>query len=288
MNIEQLRTVLELNRTRHFRLAAEALFITQSTVTARIKSLEDELGVRLFEREPRNLKPTPEGQSLLRHAESILAIWRRAQQDIAMAREARQQLAVGGLFSLWDLLLQDWLGELHGTMPQLALAAETHDHAYLMRQLLNGALDLIFVYDPPRLEEVLCVEVAPVPLWMIAGEPGLGVAEALARDYIMVDWGETFRLEHKRLFPDAPDPVRRVNQASLALRFILSGGGCAYLAEQMVAAQLEQNQLHRVVKAPVILRRAYAVYLRRSANLELIMRTLTYFPENGGRQNARP
>ena len=96
MDIDQLRTLLEVNRCRHFRRAADALYITQSTVSARIKKLEEELGVRLFERATRKVQLTPQGHRLLPYAETIMALWQRAQQDVALADTAQQQLAAGG------------------------------------------------------------------------------------------------------------------------------------------------------------------------------------------------
>ncbi|MFC1681964.1 LysR family transcriptional regulator [Pseudomonadota bacterium] len=59
MDIETFRTLLEVNRTRHFGKAAEELFITQSAVSARIKKLEENLGVTLLDRSRRDIHPTP-------------------------------------------------------------------------------------------------------------------------------------------------------------------------------------------------------------------------------------
>lgn len=269
MDIEQLRTLLEVNRSRHFRLAAEALFVTQSTVSARIKKLEQELGVALFERNTRNIKATPEGHRMLSYAEAILALWRRARQEVALADQSRQPLALGGLFSLWDIFLQRWLAELQ-RQRSLALVAECHDHEFLIRRLLDGALDLAFVYDPPQLEELLTTEVASVPLLLVSTEPGLNAAAALAESYYFIDWGHAFALQHARQYPDARPPAGRMNQARLALQHILACGGSAYLAEQMIAEPLLAGRLHRVADAPPIVRSAHAVYLRRSERAGLI------------------
>lgn len=273
MDIEQLRTLLEVNRSRHFRLAAEALFVTQSTVSARIRKLEQELGVALFERHTRQVKTTPEGHRMLGYAEAMLALWRRARQDVALADRGAQPLALGGLFSLWDIFLQRWLAELQRTRA-LAPVAECHDHEFLIRRLLDGALDLVFVYDPPQLEELLTVEVASVPLVLVSTEPGLDAAAALADRYLFVDWGSAFTLQHARQFPDAPPPAGRMNQARLALQHVLVCGGGAYLAEQTIAEPLRAGRLHRVAGAPPIVRSAYAVYPRRSERAELIVEVL--------------
>lgn len=278
MDIEHLRTLLALNRTRHFRLTGEELFITQSAVSARLKKLEEEFNVALFERSSRDIQPTPEGYRLLRHAETIIAIYRRALHDVALAEDARVQLAIGGVSSLWDILLQDWTHDLYRSVPRLALLTESHGHDLLLRRLLDGALDLIFLYEPPQLEEIVPVEVAAIPLIMVSSEPGRSAEQALADDaYVMVDWGHSFALQHARAFPDATPAYLRMNQPRSALAFLLACGGSAYLAEQTVLEAIDDGQLHRVDDAPVITRHAHAVYGRRSTRAELIGQVLGYF-----------
>src|SRR5210317_501383 len=107
MDLELLRTFLEVNRTRHFGEAANALHLTQAAVSARIKLLESTLGVRLFDRLRRDIRLTPEGNRLVKHADDLIARWRKARQEVSFGG-AQQQLAVGGSLRLWDVLLQDW------------------------------------------------------------------------------------------------------------------------------------------------------------------------------------
>ena len=68
-----MRTFLELNRTRHFGRTADALFLTQAAVSSRLKSLEAQLGVVLFDRNRREVRLMPEGSRLVRHAERLIA-----------------------------------------------------------------------------------------------------------------------------------------------------------------------------------------------------------------------
>jgi DNA-binding transcriptional LysR family regulator len=72
MDIDLLKTFLEVNRTRHFGRAAENLFLTQSAVSARVRQLEDTIGVPLFTRTRNDIQLTPAGTRLLKYAESIL------------------------------------------------------------------------------------------------------------------------------------------------------------------------------------------------------------------------
>jgi len=277
MDIETLRTLLEVNRTRHFRLAAEELFVTQSAVSARIKKLEEHLGVSLFERQHRDIHPTPEGRRLLRHAESMIALWRKARQDVALANQAQIQLAIGGVVGLWDVLLQPWVEALRQRLPALALILEAYGTERVLRRMIDGALDVVCVYEPPQLEEFLIDEMATIPLIMVSTFSGQTADQALATDYVMVDWGQMHALQHARQFPDAPAPAHRISQASIALSFILKCGGAAYLAEQMIASHLQAGVLFPVSDAPPIKRVAYAVYPRRSGRLELIRKVLEYF-----------
>ena len=276
MDIETFRTLLEVNRTRHFGKAAVELFITQSAVSARIKKLEQTLGVSLFDRQRRDIHPTPEGQRLLRHAESMLALWRKARQDVALAEQAQTQLAVGGIVSLWDVRLEKWAHRVHNALPELALILEAYGHDRLMRRMIDGALDTVFVYEPPQLEEFLIDQIADISLIMVSSTLNQTAEEALT-DYIMVDWGQMHALQHARHFPDAPAPAQRISQGTIALNFMLACGGAAYLAEQSVAPLLETGQLHRVIDAPVIKRSAFAVYPRRSGRLDIIKQVVAYF-----------
>ena len=77
MKFELLTTFLEVSQTLHFRIASENLFITQSAVSARIKLLEDDLGVLLFDRTHKHLKLTREGHRLIKHANELLFMWKK-------------------------------------------------------------------------------------------------------------------------------------------------------------------------------------------------------------------
>lgn len=276
MDIETFRTLLEVNRTRHFGKAAEELFITQSAVSARIKKLEENLGVTLLDRKRRDIHPTPEGRRLLRHAEHILALWRKARQDVALSEKAQAQLAVGGVVSLWDVRLQEWSHRVHQAHPELSLILEAYGHDRLMRRMIDGVLDMVYIYEPPQLEEFMIEQVASISLIMVSSLPDQSTEEAFS-DYVMVDWGQIYALQHARHFPDAPAPAQRVSQGTIALNFILACGGAAYLAEQTVNPFLTSGRLHRVKGAPVIERSAFAVFPRRSGRLELIRQVIPYF-----------
>jgi DNA-binding transcriptional LysR family regulator len=273
MDLELLRTFLELNRTRHFGRTAEALFLTQAAVSSRLKSLEAQLGVTLFERSRREMRLTPEGTRLIRHSERMIAAWRLARQDVSLA-EASEQLVIGGSLRLWDVLLQRWLHDLRRADPKLAIIAEAQTPEYLTRKLIDGTLDVAIMLEPAQLDIMQIREIASIDFVLVSSHAGLEASTAMERDYIYVDWGLSFALDHRRAFPDAPESMTRVSHAKMALEYMTSLGGSAYLPRRMVSRDVELGLLHDVVDAPVFVRQAYATFPVRSPRLALIEESL--------------
>jgi len=261
MDTDLLKTFLDLSRTRHFGRTAENLYLTQSAVSARIRQLEETLGASLFTRTRNDIQLTPVGNRLVKYAESILTTWNRARQDAALKADDKESLAIGGMFTLWDVVLQNWLHRLYRQLPQVALQAEAASQDVLVRKLLDGALDLAFMWEPPQMAELQTEEIGHIHLVMVSSRPGLAAAEAVNRDYVVADWGTAFAIAHARYFPDMPPPALRVGLARMSLAFLLECGGNGYLAEPMVHEHLQAGRLHRVTDAPVIDRAFFAVYL---------------------------
>ena len=276
MDIELLRTFLEVSRTRHFGQAAEAMFLTQAAVSSRIKSLEKMLGVQLFDRVKRDIQLTPEGHRLVTRADFLISEWRKIRQETS-AGGAKQQLSVGGSLRLWDVLLQDWLIRMRTALPEIALIAESHTPDLLTRKLLDGVLDLAFMLEPPQLEVLQIRDIGGLALRLVTDRPDVTLEEALSTDYLMVDWGLTHALQHRRLFPDAPEPLTRLASGTMALSYIQALGGAAYLPESMVQVAVKDKSLFLVEDAPLIEHRVHAVYPVRTGRKALIDEVLMYF-----------
>ena len=273
MDLELLRTFLELNRTRHFGRAAEALFVTQAAVSSRLKSLERQLGVMLFERSRRDMRLTPEGSRLIRHSERMIASWRTARQDVSLAH-ATEQLVIGGSLRLWDVLLQRWLHDLRRKYPRLAIIAESQSPDLLTRKLIDGTLDVAIMLEPAQLDIMQVREIATIDFILVSGTEGISLDAALEQNYVFVDWGLSFGLDHRRTFPDAAESMTRVSHAKMALEYISSIGGSAYLPRRMISRDVELGLLYEVPEAPIFTRQAYAAFPVRSVRHELIDKSL--------------
>lgn len=276
MDVGLLKAFLEVNRSRHFGRAANNLFISQSAVSARIKQLEDELGLRLFTRDRNNIELTTAGKKFLVYAENILNTWNRARQEIAVPEGVDTLLSIAALPSIWDIFLEDWLIWTHKSNASTALQADVMRTDSIMRNLLDGTIDLGFVFDPAKTPQILIKELIPVPLVMVSSERAISIENAVKENYIFVDWGTAFAMAHARQYPDAPPPALRASVGRIAHSFINQCGGAAYLPEAMVYEQLG-TALHRVEGAPVIHKEAYAIYSQSSNKLETINDVLSWF-----------
>jgi len=279
LDIDLLKTFIEVHRARHFGRAARQLFLTQSAVSARIRLLEDRLGVQLFNRKRNDIQLTPAGARLLKYAENMVITWERARQEVCLEPQFSESLAIGGLVDLWDILLQEWLQRVHAALPGVALRAEAHTTEALIRKVLDGVLDLTFVFEPPSLPDLMVQETAKVELVMVSTRRGQTAEQALQDDYVMVDWGLAFEMSHARHFPEAPAPALHMGLGYQALRFLLERGGAAYLARSSAQPYYAQERLWNVQGAPVIERYAHALYRAGSPRQALIERILGLFAD---------
>jgi len=270
MDIGLLKTFLEVNRTRHFGQAADNLYLTQSAVSARIRLLEQSVGVPLFTRTRNNIELTPAGQKLLKYADSILNTWNRARQEISLEDTGQVPLVVGGVPSLWDILLQNWLNNL--TKDQnLTIHAEVHSSEVLVKRLLDGLIDVGFLFESPQMTELAVEEAGNIQLILVSSKPSQSVTDAINNNYVLVNWGTSFAITHAQHFPEIKPPRLHVQLGRLALSKIIECGGAAYLAKSMVADEIAQEQLFIVEDAPIIQRMSYAAYSPQSDRRELIL-----------------
>jgi DNA-binding transcriptional LysR family regulator len=278
MKIELLKTFLEVTRTLHFRIASENLFITQSAVSARIKLLEDDLGVLLFDRSQKHLQITPEGNRLIKHANELLFMWEKTKQDVGLADSGAQQLVIGSMMSIWDIVLQDWLKKIHRNLEDVSLLTKTYSQLELRKSLLTRVIDVAFLFEPPYVEDLITEKVATVPLHLVTTEPD-DIHKTFSLDsHIIVDYGESVNAQHLREFQYAPPAKHYMSQPRIALDFLLDAGGSAYLPRQMTFEYIEGNKLFVVEKAPVYSREIFAAYLAKSQKKAVIEDALHLFP----------
>ena len=274
MKIELLKTFLEVSRTLHFRIASENLFITQSTVSSRIRMLEESLNISLFTRTRNDIQLTEAGRKLLPQAEMIVSQWEETKKNIINTESDLFLLTVGSVSSIWDIVLQDWLVNLKREIPKLIFKGESLGSSDQIKHLLAKTIDIGFMFEPPKMSELKSREIVEVELCLVSTNPDISTLEAVSTNYTYVEWGTSFQSEHSRWFPEIPIPKVRLDLGEWAIDYLLTAKGSAYLAKSMLKKHLRNKKLFLVKEAPKFKRVAYAAYNSKSKNIEHIQASL--------------
>ncbi|MBI4292705.1 MAG: LysR family transcriptional regulator [Betaproteobacteria bacterium] len=258
MDINLARTFLEIVATGNFLRAADRLHVTQTAVSARVRSLEELLGRTLFVRNKSGASLTSAGEQFLRYAQTLVQVWERARHQVAVPPGRRAVVTVGGELSLWDPLLLDWLLWMRDAAPQVALRAEVGLPESLINQVAEGILDIAVVYAPhqrPGLKIELLIEEKLV----LVTTSRRGQAQR-ATDYVFVDWGPEFAAHHNLALPEMSNAGTFVGLGPLGLQYILEAGGTGYFRLKVVQRYLKSGRLRLVPGAAEFAYPAYAVY----------------------------
>src|SRR3954467_383314 len=161
MDIELARTFLEIVSAGSFIRASERLNVAQTTVSARIRLLGQELGRPLFLRDKSGASLTPAGEQFLRYAPTFVQLWQRALQQVAIPEGHRAGLTVGSEVSLWQPLLVEWVRMMRRSHPDIALRVHVDVPQDLITHVAAGLVDIAIMYAPqhrPGLEIDLLIE----------------------------------------------------------------------------------------------------------------------------------
>jgi DNA-binding transcriptional LysR family regulator len=258
VDIALARTFLEIVAQGSFVAAAQRLHLTQTAVSARVKSLEDQLGTPLFRRHKAGTVLTAAGERFLPYASSLVQVWERARHQVALPRGRDAVVVLGCEPSLWDPLVREWLEWMKSEAPELAVRAEISSSGTLLEQIASGTLDVAIVYAPhhrPGFRVELLIE---EKLVLVTTDPEASPPEP--QEYVYVDWGPEFGEQHRLLYPELSRPSLSSDFGPLVREYLLSMGGAGYFRLGVVRSDLDSGRLKRVPGAPEFAYPAYAVY----------------------------
>lgn len=260
MDIELARTFIEIVSTGSFIRASERLNVAQTTVSARIRSLEQQLGRALFIRHKGGASLTPAGEQFLRHAPMFVQLWQRTLHQVAVPPGRRAVLTVGSEVSLWQPLLLDWVRWMRQSLPDIALRVHVDVPQDLINQVASGMVDVAIMYAPQHRPGLKIDLLTEEKLVLVTTDPEARFLGG--SDYVYTDWGPDFVLHHDMSLPDvAPD--LSFDLGPLALSYLLSAGGSGYVRMSAVQPHLAEGRLHLVPEMPQF---SYPVYAVHSAN----------------------
>lgn len=171
MTLTELRYLVALSESGHFRKAAEQCNVSQPTLSIAIKKLEAELGISLFERSRHKVSATPTGAKIVEQAQTVL---QETQNLLSLAESGKDplgsMLSVGAIYTVGPYLFPRLVSRLQQLAPKMPLFIEESYTASLRGKLTSGELDAIFVALPFTETEVVTRAVYDEPFVVLLPE----------------------------------------------------------------------------------------------------------------------
>lgn len=240
VTLQELRYLVAVADARHFERAAQCCHVSQSTLSAQLRKLEDQLGVRLFDRSRRQVAPTPVGREIIAQARRVLEEVERL-QALALGRldPMRGNLRLGVIPTLGPYLIPHILPPLRARYPDLRLFLREDLTEHLLTQLRGGDLDLLLLALPVRGEglETLPLFREPFRLALPVGHPLTArdwVRERDLQDYgmLLLEEGHCLR-EQALAICQSPQVLEEFTATSLETlrQMVAAGVGLTLLPE---------------------------------------------------------
>ncbi|MFN3425015.1 MAG: LysR family transcriptional regulator [Novosphingobium meiothermophilum] len=249
-----LETLLWIARLGTFRAAAERLNTTQPAISARVREIEDQLGIAIFRREGRNMVLTARGRRLVKECEPLWAGFERALLTASGFEGATGVVRIGSGEIAAASCLPGFVHAIEHDLPGVTLEVELDLTARMFQHLLAGTIDLAFLAGPvasPGIRTAPIGEVglvwaasrqtveaggfgAPLPVWSIPDHSPLhGVTVASLAEHGI-----------------APRSLGTCNNVRTLIDIVSGGGGAAVMPEPMVRGLLASGVLAEVLPRP--------------------------------------
>jgi LysR family hydrogen peroxide-inducible transcriptional activator len=251
-SLRQLRYLLALAEHLNFTRAAEASFVSQSTLSTGLKELESTLGVQLVERDKQSVALTAVGEEVVVRARQVLA----AAEDLSdfasdASRPMQGQLRLGVIPTIAPFVLPRVMPALREKFPQLQLALREDLTAHLLERLRNRQLDFALIALPYDTRDLRVLPLYKDRFWLVGpeGDPAVSgkairLSGAWTERLLLLEEGHCLR-DHALQACSATEvaSVDGMEATSLLtlVQMVASGMGVALLPEMAVHSGLLNN-----------------------------------------------
>jgi LysR family hydrogen peroxide-inducible transcriptional activator len=240
MTLQELKYVVAVAEERNFRRAADKVFVSQPSLSASVKKLEDELGVRVFERGPHEVLLTVAGEQVVAQARRVLEEAAKVKQVAKEKRDPlRGALRLGVIHTIAPYLLPELVIALRAAAPAMPLDIEENMTASLDQMLRGGLIDVAILALPyaapgvqtlPLYDEAFRVVVPAKHPW--ARRRSVPAADLVGQNLLLLSIGHCFRdqvMDACSEFARPAPPGKEGNSLETIRSMVASGLGVSVL-----------------------------------------------------------
>lgn len=250
MNIESLKTFITLCNLKNFTKTAELHCVVQSTVSNRIKELENSIGQKLFIRNNNQIELTPIGEVVLKYAYKIVQSEEQLFSEIKELDNPINQLNIGTVNAIYDCHLYEAIPNFFKKYPNINLSIVNATSSDLVNMINDNSIDIAFSYKPlysthykcfPFKEDDFVLVTSPQNNIYINGITNSEIKKLpmIYTDFFSLD----FRFWFDSLFPENHRFKYKVSNASRAIDTLVSGVGYSFLPSSYIKKQLKEGSL---------------------------------------------
>ena len=257
LKTRQLLLLVALAEEGNIHRASEVLNMTQPAASKLLKDLEDVLGVSLFDRLPRGMRPTAYGEAMIRHARVALSSLNHAHDEVQALKAGRfGQVSIGAITTPGIMLLPQAIAQVKQTHPTLRVRLEVETSDVLMERMAQGKIDILVArlfaqHDKTALRFESMAE-EPVVAVVRPGHPLLSVDKLTLRDLSTWGWivppeGSVLRHHFDLMFRkeglDAPENLIETGALLFVTKMIAEGDMIGLLAGDVGRYYAQHNSI---------------------------------------------
>lgn len=294
MDLRRLEVFAKVAELGSFSRAAEALFLTQPTVSEHVRALEEELGVSLLDRMGRGATPTPAGQLLLGYARRILTLSREAKQAIEQFQGRMSgQLVVGGSTIPGEYVLPALIGRFKAKYPDISISLLIGSSRQINDWVEEGRVEIGVAGAPPTSRVLQARELMPDELVIVvpadhawATTDSVVLASLKTQPLIVRERGSGSRDAVERALADVGGDleafriVGEMGSTQAVKQAVRSGLGIALISKRAVEDECRARLLHCVKVADLKITRSFYLVTHRDRTRSPLAQAFVDFLES--------
>ena len=291
MDLRRLEIFCKIADLKSFSKAAEAVLLSQPTVSEHIQSLEETFGVKLFDRLGREVVLTKGGEVLYSYAQKLLGLYQEAQQAINQFQgRMRGRLTIGGSTIPGTYILPQVLGKFKEEYPEIQIILKISDSQEVVQDVLEGRLELGVVgakWEDGKLDyrdfvkDVLILVVPPKHPWV--KKRSISARQLLEEPFIMREKGSGTRkimeqaLAKRGINSRSLQVVAEMGSTEAVIQGIKTGVGVSIVSKRAVEEELRGSLLKEIPIQGIIFQRDFYIVVNKTRTTSPLCQALNDF-----------
>lgn len=276
MTIRHLKVFIAVCDCGKMSLAAEKLFIAQSSVSQAISEIEQHYGVKLFERLSKKLYITEAGENLLKYALHIVSLFNEMEENISN-KSKNASLKIGATITVGTCVLNDFLKDFQEQNPQIKTQIFVENTGIIETMILKSIIDIGIVEGVIKDNDIISIPIVPDELILVCSNSHefskldtVEMNQLQNQDFILREEGSGTRELFEKSLENSGISINKrwiCNNSEAIKNAVINGQGLTVISKMLVEKELESKKLHAVKIRGIKLTRSFNLVYHKNKYL---------------------